>query len=207
MPYVSKGWCVISANYRLLNETGLIGMIGDARSALNWIYENAGKYKFDTTKIIVSGESSGSHMALMTGFLTNDDLYQQDNTKRTRLLKVAGIINWYGSVDLVQASKNWTPALYKLAVGNGEYADSILKITSPINFITSTSPPVITIHGDQDKTALYSQALLLHSQLKKTGVKNYLLTIPGKKHGNFDGFEMTHAQNEIWKFLHEIGIE
>jgi hypothetical protein len=39
------------------------------------------------------------------------------------------------------------------------------------------------------------------------GVKNYLLTIVGKKHGNFDGFEMTLAINEIWKFLHEIGVE
>src|SRR5205085_7887430 len=59
MPYISKGWCVVTANYRHLDQTDLPGIIGDARSALNWLYENADKYKFDTSKIIVSGESAG----------------------------------------------------------------------------------------------------------------------------------------------------
>ncbi len=207
MPYVSKGWCVVTANYRHLNQTSLTGIIGDARSALNWIYENADKYKFDTAKIITSGESAGGHLALMAGLVTNDDPFQQGNKKINRSLKVAGIINWFGVADLVKASASWDAGYYKLVAGENASAGNILNLSSPVNYITSSSPPVITIHGDQDKAAPYDQAPLLHNKLKQAGVKNYLLTITGKKHGNFDSEEMTIAQKEIWNFLKEIGIQ
>jgi acetyl esterase/lipase len=207
MPYVSKGWCVVTANYRHLDQTSLTGIIGDARSALNWIYENADKYKFDTTKIITSGESAGGHLALMTGLVTNDAPFQQGNKKINRSLKVAGIINWFGVADLVKASASWDAGYYKLVAGDSASAGNIFHLSSPVNYITSSSPPVITIHGDQDKAAPYDQAPLLHNKLKQAGVKNYLLTITGKKHGNFDSDEMTTAQKEIWNFLKEIGIQ
>src|SRR5688572_18416875 len=77
MPYVDKNWCVVTANYRHLDQANLIEICRDARSALNWIYDNAEKYKFDTTKIIVSGESAGGHLALMTGLSTDDTLFNQ----------------------------------------------------------------------------------------------------------------------------------
>jgi hypothetical protein len=48
---------------------------------------------------------------------------------------------------------------------------------------------------------------LLHEKLNASGVKNYFLTIPGKKHGNFNATEMTMIQKDIWKFLKEIGVE
>ncbi|MEO6672511.1 MAG: alpha/beta hydrolase [Ginsengibacter sp.] len=206
MPYISKGWCIVTANYRHLDQASITGIIGDARSALNWVYENADKYKFDTGKIIVSGESAGGHLALMTGFVTNDAPFQQEGKKINRRLKVAGIINWFGVADLAKASSSWDATFYKQVVGDSSHAGNIFQLSSPVNYITSASPPVITIHGDQDKAAPYNQALLLHNRLKEAGVKNYLFTVLGKKHGNFDNTDMTAIYKEIWQFLSEIGI-
>ncbi len=207
MPYINKGWCIVTANYRHLNETGLIGIISDARSALNWVYENAEKYKFDTSKIIVSGESAGGHLALMAGLITNDSAFQTGGIATGRNLKVAGIINWFGVADLAKASKSWDAGYYKQVVGDSSHADRIFRLSSPVNYITSASPPVISIHGDQDKAAPYDQAPLLHNKLKQAGVKNYLFTVKGKKHGNFDPADMTTIYKEIWKFLKEINVE
>jgi acetyl esterase/lipase len=207
MPYVSKGWCVVTANYRHLDQTSLVNIVGDARSVLNWVYDNADKYKFDITRIIVSGESAGGHLALMTGLLTNDSPFQQGNNKINRPLKIAGIINWFGVADLTKASASWDANYYKQVAGDSAQAADIFRLTSPVNYITSSSPPIITIHGDMDKAAPYDQAPLLHNKLKESGVENYLFTVHDKKHGNFDNTDMTAIYKEIWKFLKEIGIE
>ena len=207
MPYVSKRWCVVTANYRHLDQASLIDIVGDTRSALNWIYENAEKYKFDTTKIVVSGESAGGHLSLMTGLAADHALFNHANVKSGRKLKVAAIVNWYGVADLVKASTTWDANYLNQVVPDAAARDSILKVASPVNYVTSSSPPIMTIHGDQDMAAPYNQGVLLHERLKESGTKNYFLTIPGKKHGNFDGAEMTMIYNAIWKFLKEIGIE
>jgi acetyl esterase/lipase len=43
---------------------------------LNWICDNANILKFDTSRIVVSGESAGGHLALMTGFMTAEEAIQ-----------------------------------------------------------------------------------------------------------------------------------
>ena len=207
MPYVDKKWCVVNANYRHLDKTSLIGIIRDARSALNWIYENAEKYKFDTTKIIVTGESSGSHLALMTGLALDETLFSQGHVKPGRKLKVAGVINWFGVTDLVKASVKWDAAFVSAIIPDSLERTNSLIAVSPTNYITKASIPIMTIHGDQDMMTPHDQGVMLHEQLKVLGIKNNLLTIHGKGHGNFDGAEITMIFNEIWKFLKEIDIE
>lgn len=207
MPYIRRGWCVVTADYRLVNKTALPGIIRDARMALNWVYDNAEKYKFDTSRIVVSGESAGGHLALMTGMLTTDTLFREDGRTVSRPMKVAAVINWFGVPDLNITSKGWDSAYLKAVVGNSSQPSELLRLCSPINYITASSPPVITIHGDQDKSAPYEEAPLLKERLDKFGVKNYLYTVKGKKHGNFDGSEMTAIYKEIWKFLEEVGVD
>lgn len=206
MPFISKGWCVVTIDYRLLDKATLPAIIGDPRAALNWIYDNAEKYKFDTTKIIVSGESAGGHLALMTGLLTADTAFESKGRKITRKMKVAGIINWFGVADLNVAAKGWDASFLKQVTKGDPNPDSLLRLCSPTTYIDSSSPPAITIHGDQDKMANYEQAPLLRDKLNRYGVKNYLFTVSGKKHGNFDPQEMTDIYRQIWKFLDEIGV-
>jgi acetyl esterase/lipase len=158
MPYVEKHWCVVTANYRHLDQAGLVEICRDARSALRWIYDNAAKYKFDTTKIVVSGESAGGHLSLMTGLSNDEPLFDQGSTGGHRL-KVAAIVNWFGVADLVKASEGWDESYLSQVVPNPAYRDSILSVTSPIQYISATSPPVMTIHGDQDTAAPYAQGV------------------------------------------------
>jgi dipeptidyl aminopeptidase/acylaminoacyl peptidase len=52
-------------------------------------------------------------------------------------------------------------------------------------------PPILTIHGDADKTVPYQQAAPLHEALTNAGVKNQLLIIPGGRHAGFTPEERT----------------
>jgi acetyl esterase/lipase len=206
MPFVSKGWCVVTADYRLIDKTTLKGMIGDARAALNWVYDNADKYKFDTNKIVVSGESAGGHLALMTAFLRSDTAFETPHRIINRPLRVAAVVNWFGVPDLTLAAKGWNASQLQPLLGKTNNPDSLLRLYSPIHYVNATSPPVFTIHGDQDQAANYAQAPLLRDSLNKYSVTNYLYTVKGKKHGNFDPSDMTEIYKALWPFLQGIGL-
>ena len=208
LPYVDKGWAVVNIDYRLLDQAPFPAGIADCRYALNWIYENADKYKFDTTKIVVSGESAGGHLALMTGFLPNDKEIAIPNKPITRKLKVDAVINWFGISDVEKLMDFWNSKSFtQKLVGDTAKKKAIFKSCSPLTYVNSSTPPVLTIHGDADNSVPFIQASLLHDALNKHGVKNTLVVIKGKKHGDFDEAEMSENFNAIWRFLKEAGIE
>jgi len=207
LPFIQRGWAVVNIDYRLVSQASLPACIADCRQALNWIYENADNYKFDTSRVVVSGESAGGHLALMTGFLAGDDVIQIEGHPIPRPLRVAAIINWYGVSDLDRLMKGWNSEdTVKLMVGDLSQKQRLFQLCSPLNHVTSTVPPVITIHGDRDAVVPLEQATLLHAALNKAQVKNRLLTVKGRKHGDFNDKELGDVYGEIWKFLKEAGI-
>ncbi|MBE3073101.1 MAG: alpha/beta hydrolase, partial [Acidobacteria bacterium] len=69
LPYIATGWSVINVEYRLAKVSLAPAAVEDCRCALRWVYAHAKEYSFDTSKIVVSGDSAGGHLALMTGML------------------------------------------------------------------------------------------------------------------------------------------
>lgn len=206
MPYLQQGFGVVTADYRHLDEADLPEIIEDTRAALHWIYTHSEKYKFDTTRILVSGESAGGHLALMNGVLSGSELFLPDSLKN-RSLQVAGVINWFGVADLQVAFEQWDNSFRSLILGKDSLNPAeLLKRCSPTTYINTKTVPVLTIHGDEDKAADYGQALLLHRILDQHQVKNKLWTIHGKKHGNFDPMDMTAAVQQIWNFIENESV-
>ncbi len=199
LPYVEKGWAVVNVDYRLVGQTNLPGCIQDCLHAVDWTFRNAMKYKFDTTRIVVSGESAGGHLALMSAMIL-------PHVKRTTTIKphkLAAVVNWYGVSDLQTAVAYWkAPAYITIITRDFESnPEALYANASPVNNISSDTPPIISIHGDKDHNHLFSQSTELHEALDKARIPNELVKIPGKKHGNFTAKEMEYAFNEIWEFL------
>lgn len=204
LPYVEKGWAVVNIDYRLLQQAPFPACIADCRYALNWIYEHADQYHFDTSRIVVSGESAGGHLALMTAFLTNDVAIA--NLPCARELKVAAVVNWFGVSDVSGIMEFWnSPSYVTNLVGDISRKEEIFHTCSPLTHINASVPPVLTIHGDADPVVPFIQATLLHEALDRCGVKNELHVVKGKQHGDFDESEMSENFRTIWKFLDEVG--
>lgn len=208
MPYVQKGFVVVTANYRHIPANSLKELITDTRAAMNWVYENADKYKMDTTKIVLSGESAGGHLAQINGFLDDENYFEQEHNPISRKMKAAAVVNWFGVFDLNTAAKDWDDDQIKNVTQNKiSQAIQILTAASPSTYLDKNDPPIISIHGNMDISAKYDQSVLLHQKLNELGVKNKFITIKGKKHGDFSPLEMTMAMKEIWEFLNGIGIK
>jgi len=198
LPYIEKGWQVVNINYRFATgkSFSIADCIDDVNMALDWVVKNADKYYFNTSKIIVSGDSAGGHLALMLGLANTSNV------------KIAGVVNWYGVTDLEKCIATWDDKDFvnDLVEDKENFTETCKKL-SPVTYVTKKAPPIITIHGTSDETVPYSQGKLLHEKLNERGVSNQLLTMKGKKHGNFNAEDMAVITKSTFDFLKENGIE
>lgn len=211
LPYLEKGWRVVNVEYRMVSDAYAPGAVEDTRCALRWIYRNAAQYKFDTSKIVLTGHSAGGHLSLITGMLPYksplDNRCYADEKYGEGPMKVAAIVNWYGISDVNDLIAG--PDLKNYAVmwmGSQRDADAIAKSVSPLTYVSKDNPPVISIHGDKDSVVPYSQSVRLHDALTKAGVKNKLVTVKDGDHGMFKQTDYEQAFVEIWKFLSENNV-
>lgn len=203
LPFIARDWIVVNINYRLSHEAKAPAAVADCLKALDWVFENAEKYQIDTDRIVVSGDSAGGHLALLTGMLMEGDSlcggkYLVDKTNR-----VAAIINWFGSTDF-SLQDPYQRSVYKTPHDwfdpNDDY-EELIQSLSPVNYVRSGGVPVLTIHGTIDPAVPFNQAELLHKKLRNAGVMEKLVSIPDKKHGNFSVEERVMIFKETIAFL------
>ena len=65
----SKGYAVVSIDYRLAPETKLPDIISDIEEAFRWLAgDGAKQFHLDPRRIVVVGESAGGYLTLVTGY-------------------------------------------------------------------------------------------------------------------------------------------
>lgn len=221
LPYMEMGWAIVNVEYRMADDAHAPAAVEDCRCALRWIYRNAEQYNFDVDAIVVTGNSAGGHLSLTTGFVPASagldrqcpgDRRRSWTTGNTSMaeLKVAAVINWYGITDVYALahrqpgiSGNFTEAW----LGSSADRDEIAKRVSPVTYVRSGLPPILTIHGDADPIVPYDQGTRLHEALDEAGVPNELVTVPGGGHGGFSDAEMVRIYAAVLRFLarHDVG--
>jgi acetyl esterase/lipase len=211
LPYLERGWRVVNVEYRMAGNSLAPGAVEDTRCALRWIFRNAKQWNFDTSKIVLTGQSAGGHLSLITGMLPDgsplDNRCYADAKYGDVPMKVAAIVNWYGISDvndLIQGPnlKNYAA----MWMGSMPNAAEVAKSVSPLTYVRAGLPPIITIHGDKDDVVPYTHATRLRDALDKAGVPNKLVTISGGGHGMFTQEQYVTAYSEIWKFLKDNKI-
>jgi len=216
LPYLELGWAVINVEYRTGHQSPAPAAVEDTRCALRWIANHAREYSLDPAKFVLTGTSAGGHLALITGMLPANNVFDRQctvdgggrwNTSTVPELKVAAIVNWFGIgdvADIVEGpnAKNYAREWF----GSMSNPEQLAKQLSPVNYVRAGLPPIITIHGENDDVAPYAHAVRLHSLLDKAGVPNQLVTIRGRKHGGFSREEMIDSYAKIREFLKKQGL-
>src|SRR6516225_2068652 len=65
----SKGYAVVSIDYRLAPETKLPDIISDIEEAFRWLASDGAKqFHLDPRRFVVAGESAGGYLTLVTGY-------------------------------------------------------------------------------------------------------------------------------------------
>ncbi len=200
LPYLEMGWAVVNVAYRLGPVAHAPAAVEDCLCAARWVIEHAEDYGLDPNRLVATGASAGSHLALTTAMIPSSaglDLQCPGEP-----IKLAAVVNWYGITDVLERlegphSKPGTVQWF----GSNPSRQDLATFISPLTYVREDVPPVITIHGDSDPRIPHSQAVRLHEGLDRVGVPNELVTIPGGGHGGFPQDEMVRSHTAIRAFL------
>jgi acetyl esterase/lipase len=209
LPWMEMGWNVVNVEYRLGPVALAPAAVEDCLCALRFIAspQQAMAYNIDVNRIVVMGESAGGHLALALGMIP-DSAGLDLECAGPPLPKVAAVLNWFGITDVsdVIDGPNRANAAARWFGGLPNRME-IAKRVSPLTYVRDGLPPILTIHGEADRTVPYPQAVRLHEALARTNTVNQLVTIPGGGHGNFTPEQRTRIYTVIREFLAKAGLK
>jgi acetyl esterase/lipase len=220
LPYLARGMNTVNVEYRMAPESLAPAAVEDCRCALHWVYDHAAEYGFDTSKIVVSGHSAGGHLALMTGLLRPSDGFDYGCRRpsdewrlgTTQEAKVAAVVSFFGPTDLTKLIEGPDTRNYALRwFGSLPNREELAKRVSPITYVRSGAPPILTVMGDKDPIVPPSQYVTMHEALDRAGIPNQLYIVHGGGHGSTTPYAWTREQNldaqqAVFSFLEKYGV-
>src|SRR5580692_11432783 len=95
VPWLEMGWNVVNVEYRLAKVSLAPAAVEDCLCALRWVGLHAKLHHIDTSRLVVTGDSAGGHLALTTGMIPESAGLDRE-CPGVPLPKVAAIVDWYG---------------------------------------------------------------------------------------------------------------
>lgn len=186
-------YAIFNLNYRLAKTPNLFpAQEQDIKAAVEFIYNKRSEYLI-SDKFVLIGASAGAHLALLQGY------------KHSTQVKPKAIIDFFGPTDLIELYNNPSnplvqPLLVAVTGVNPSLNNSLYFQSSPINFISSQSPPTMILHGGTDIIVPLSQSDLLNGRLISVGVTHQYISYPAEGHG-WVGANLTDSFDKIQSFL------
>lgn len=205
--FIDSGYALASIDYRYSTAAVFPAQVQDCNQALEYLYQHAGQYKFDKSRIALIGFSAGGHLASLLALSHNNAIqeFYANGTKPHFSIKC--VLDFYGPSDLISASSN-----PDTSVNNARSPISLLlgaipvdrpdlaRRASPVTYIDKGDPPFIIVQGEKDESVPNTQSRLLSSSLKLAGVKNELIIVPNAPHYG-EMFDADWIQERLFKFL------
>jgi len=184
--FMDKGYALASIDYRFSTTAPFPAQIQDCNQAIEFLYENAAQYNIDASKIALIGFSAGGHLASLVGLSNNDHVKAFYTNKKEPQFKISLVLDFYGPSDLLTIKGNdnkdpKNPVTLLLGAMATERPD-LAKKASPIYYVDKGDPPFLIVQGEKDQSVNPEQSVSLSDKLKKAGVKNELIIVPGAPH-------------------------
>jgi acetyl esterase/lipase len=200
--FAQHGFAVACVNYRYSSEAHFPAQIQDVQEAIRWLKAHADLYKLDRDRIGVFGDSAGGHLSALLGTAGDDPRLLGKTHYPQFSSQVQAVVDWYGPTDFLQVPPAFTgsptpenlarnrgnpwmtysEAVYRLLGGLARDRKSLATLANPIAYIDPKDPPILILHGDQDRVVPLGQSELLAQALKAQGVEVEYKPIPGLGH-------------------------
>jgi acetyl esterase/lipase len=207
----SEGFVVASVEYRLSGEAAFPAQLQDVRAALRYLRANAGRYRIDPRRVAIWGGSAGGQLSALAALSCGDHSLDPPSKDAPPAGSecVQGAVIWYGIFDFAPvAARAEPPAMAFL--GCGKNCADAARRASPVTYLDAKDPPILLIHGEQDRVVDVSQSRNFEAAARKLGLKVRSLYIPGVDHSFVaPSPEATRqatldATNATFDFFHEL---
>jgi len=197
------GYVAATVSYRLSPRDQFPAPVHDVKAAVRWLRANAARFGVDPDRIGVTGGSAGGHLALFLGLTGGVAEFEGSGPYPEQSSHVACVVNYYGPTDFTKSYGRSVDAAEVLPLflgGDLEHDRGAHIKASPLNWVSPSAAPVLTIHGTEDKYVAYEQAVWLNERLKDAGVETELETLEGAGHG-FKGKDAERAERRLFEFF------
>jgi len=179
-PYlVSKGYAVVSIDYRLSGEAIFPAQIYDVKAAIRFLKANAATYKLNSEKFATWGESAGAGLASLAGtsggVAALEDMSMGNSTQNST---VQATVDLFGPIDFLTMNSQWitlgvngqdhdaaTSPESILVGGAIQTKPDMCNMYNPETYITVDDPPFYIEHGSADVLIPYLQAKTFYDKL------------------------------------------
>lgn len=169
------GFFAMSIDYRLKECTPAPACYQDFQCAIRFVHANAEKYRVDTKRIFLIGQSAGGHMVSLAATL-GDGPYPRTGGWEKSSNEIAAVISVAAAYDLPSLDWGalWTPA--------GVDPAEARKQASPNLHVSRDSRPLLILHSDNDRSVPIDNALMMVAALKKAGAQHTFHRYPEMGH-------------------------
>jgi len=182
LQWLWQGYAMASINYRLVQHALWPAQIEDCKTAIRWLKAHANDYGYLPNEIAVVGESAGGHLVTMLATTSGKRLFDVgENLDQTS--DVACAIDLFGPIDLMRLP----PLAERLLGPENKNSQDLRHSASPISYVHEDEPPILIVHGTDDKLVPYEQAELLADAMDKVHAPYRFHTVVGGGHNPYFG--------------------
>lgn len=208
---VAEGFAVASVDFRQSTEAPFPANVQDIKSAIRYLRAKAAEHGYDATRIALTGESSGAHLALLAGVTAGvAELEGSAGGNPGQSSAVQAIVSYFAATDLTTILAQSTPfgvgvrePALKLLLGDlPEQRPDLARLASPVLHVDAGDPPLFLLHGDRDPQMPINQTLQMWGVYKAASLPVTLDVVHGAAHGG-DAFFTAEHQRQVVEFLQQ----
>ena len=165
----SRGVVAVVPNYRVYPEVRFPGFVEDAAAAVAWTKTNISRFGGDPNRVFAAGHSAGAHIAALLA--VNERYLEAEGLKPEDLSGIVGIAGPYAFNPL--KARSVRPVFEHLADPDQ---------ARPVTFAEGDEPPMLLLHGQNDRTVYRRNSELLSRRITEGGGKATYIAYPNTGH-------------------------
>jgi len=163
------GYTSFACEYRLAGESLWPAQLDDVLTAFDYFRAEAKTFGLSPSKLAVSGNSAGGCLALLVA--------------GQRPTAVAAAVAFYPPVDFLSDDTKSKVEIRDMRYLVGEdVTEEKLAAMSPINFVNSSFPPTLLLHGNRDQRVHWKESARMYETLIDAGAGAELHIFDGLEH-------------------------
>lgn len=197
-----EGFVVAAAEYRTVPDK-FPALLEDAKAAVRYLRANAERFNIDADHIGVIGDSAGGYLSMMTACTNGERKFDVgENLEFSSAVQAA--VSFYGISDLRSIGEglgaeieavHHSPAVTEALLVHGPAFNTFAGAdifsdpqkadeASPLHHVDGNEPPMLLLHGAQDKLVSPLQSVKLFKALQERGEDAQYILVENAAHGD-----------------------
>lgn len=171
--FAQRGYVIAIVEYRPSDVAAFPAQVIDAKWAIAYMMDHAHMYFVKKDELILWGDSSGGHTALLCAYAQKESLFCEPGLCT---YPIQCVIDYYGPCDITRMKDEPSTTSHAhedtpegLLLGKRRVTRATAKDTIVTNYISKqcAQPPLLIVHGSKDRLVPFHQSILLFDKMKE----------------------------------------